>query len=397
LFMIEARSVQAPHNEKLPERYSSMSPVRFVPLLFVLTSTETTAFAQAATRPCAPIAQRTDNPGPACFTAKEQIGELSHGSYFRPLYVFPDRAQAEAAKQTHSTVVESLGTVWLFTIAEPSWTSKSGTFVAKLVPQNMNLSATEHHFTGKERDTESAIDYLINIHPTGLDCIYANDAGNRVESIDHHSNATECGDPKNGGTSVPGYVSEDHAAYNSKTGQFQAASYKSGNIYYATFGAGAQTDANGRCSSGCGGYVIASADSSWLSSMIVGGTLDHMMTFLVNQDVGIHGMFGPSDPGIVMQILSGPLDFWNDHWAGPDGMATPRGRGDWAAIVHDYNYDTNHVTIGMYFNPFISRATAKALIQSNNNLIRNAGGFQGAKMGFFFGAVNAVQWVAHVF
>src|ERR1700683_5296986 len=41
-----------------------------------------------------------------------------------------------------------------------------------------------------------------------------------------------------------------------------------------------------------------------------------------------------------------------------------------------------------YFNPTLSVSTAKALIQSNNNLIRNAGGIQGAKMGLSFGVVN---------
>jgi hypothetical protein len=51
--------------------------------------------------------------------------------------------------------------------------------------------------------------------------------------------------------------------------------------------------------------------------------------------------------------------------------------------------------IGTYFNRFVSQATAKALIQSDNNLIRNAGGFQGAKMGLFFGVVNAFQWYAN--
>lgn len=325
------RSVQEPHNEQLPERCSSMSPVRFVLLCFVLTSAETTALAQAATRPCGPMSQRTDNPGSACPTAEEQMGELL---------------------------------------------------------QNLNLGATEHHLTGKERDTESG---------NGLDCIYANDAGNDVESIDHHSNAAECGDPENGGTWVPGHVREDHVVYNSKTGQFQAASYDGKNVDYATFGAGAQTDANGNCSRGCSGYGFASADAAWLSSMIVGGTLDQMMTFMVNQDIGIHGIFGPSDPGTVMQILSGPLAFWKDRWAGPDGMRTPSGQGDWAAIAHDYNCDTNHVTVNTYFNPFISRATADTFIQSNNRLIRNAGGFQGAKMGLFFGVVNALQWVAHGF
>jgi len=290
-----------------------MSPVRFVILVLALATTETMAFAQATLPPCAAVAQRTAGPGPACFTAEEQIHPV------------------------------------------------------------------------------------IKIAAPGLDCIYANEAGNRVKSIDHNVNATECGDARNGGTLMPGHVSEDHTAFNSNTGLFQVTSYDGEKIRYAKFGAGARLEANGDCSSGCGGYVFATADASWLSSMIVGGTLDQLMTFLVNQDIGIHGIFGPSDPGTGMQILSGPLKFWNDRWAGPDGMGAPSGRGDWAAIVHDYNYDTNHVTVSMYFNPFISRASSRAIVQSNNKLIRNAGGLQGVKMGLVFGTVNAFQWVAHGF
>ena len=37
-----------------------------------------------------------------------------------------------------------------------------------------------------------------------------------------------------------------------------------------------------------------------------------------------------------------------------------------------------------------------SLMQSNNQLIGNAGGIQGAKMGLIFGAVNAFQWTAHL-
>ncbi len=238
---------------------------------------------------------------------------------------------------------------------------------------------------------------LIKVASPGLDCIYANDAGSRIQSIDHNANATKCGDPRTGGTLMPGYVTEDHTAYNSSTGQFQVISYDGEKIHYAKFGAGARSRANGNCSSGCGGYVFATADASWLSSMIVGGTLDQLMTFLVNQDVGIHGIFGPSDPATAIQIICGPLDFWNDHWAGPDGMGAPSGQGDWAAIVHDYNYDTNHVTVSMYFNPFISRAMSRAIVKSNNKLIRNTGGFQAVKIGLFFGTVDAFQWVSHGF
>jgi hypothetical protein len=65
---------------------------------------------------------------------------------------------------------------------------------------------------------------------------------------------------------------------------------------------------------------------------------------------------------------------------------------DWTTSMYDYNFSENGpaagqgITIGMYFNPTLSPAVSKALIQSNNNLMRNAGGIQGAKMGLFFGS-----------
>jgi RHS repeat-associated protein len=49
---------------------------------------------------------------------------------------------------------------------------------------------------------------LSNVDPDGLDCVYLNDAGNGVESIDHNSNAGECTgiNGSNGGYWVPGTV-----------------------------------------------------------------------------------------------------------------------------------------------------------------------------------------------
>jgi len=49
------------------------------------------------------------------------------------------------------------------------------------------------------------------VDPTGLDCVYLNDAGNGVDSIDHNSNAQECSGPDangnpNGGYWIPGTV-----------------------------------------------------------------------------------------------------------------------------------------------------------------------------------------------
>ena len=88
---------------------------------------------QASMRACAPVAERTDQPGPACFTAKESLGKLPAGQFWH-LYLFPDVARAEGAKGARSTVVESLGKVWLFTIADAAWKPLAGELVAKIGP-----------------------------------------------------------------------------------------------------------------------------------------------------------------------------------------------------------------------------------------------------------------------
>jgi len=296
-----------------------------------------------------------------------------------------------------------------------------------------NTCSQNYKFTGKERDTESGLDNfdarylgsslerfmspdpagllaqkptypqswnlyayamnnpLIFIDPTGLDCVYANDAGNGVESIDHNSNSGECGE--NGGTWVPGYADETWANVNTKTGLFQVGSIdgvgKDATVDYTRFDAGAQTDANGGCLSGCADYGFASANANWLQNQLAANSrldgLDGYIQFLTGRDEALHG-------GFLVKLAAGPLDASTDHWAGPGGMGPPGGRGDWAASVHDYNFFTNMITMGSYFNPALSVATYKALIQSNSNLMRNAGGIQGAKMTLFFGVTNTFQW-----
>jgi len=76
-------------------------------------------------------------------------------------------------------------------------------------------------------------------------------------------------------------------------------------------------------------------------------------------------------------------------------MGVPQGQGDWVAAVHDYNYSANGLKFGTNFNPFISRETYHALIDSNEQLYRNAGGVQGVKMGVLFGILNTLQILTH--
>lgn len=92
------------------------------------------SFGQASARPCPPVDQRTDEAGPACFTGKQDLGQLPSTPVYWHLVTFQTRAVAEAAKGPTGTVVESLGKIWLFTVAGSDWHSTGGDFIAKVGP-----------------------------------------------------------------------------------------------------------------------------------------------------------------------------------------------------------------------------------------------------------------------
>jgi hypothetical protein len=102
----------------------------------------------------------------------------------------------------------------------------------------------------------------VNIDPNGLDCVNATDS-NGGYSVNHDTDSGACG--TGGGTWVPGYVDENWVNFNKKTGMYQVGSVDGGGnsatFDYANFAAGAQTDANGNCTGGCGGYGFASANA----------------------------------------------------------------------------------------------------------------------------------------
>ena len=92
------------------------------------------ALGQAHLRPCPPVSERTDEPGPTCSTANTRVGRLPQGPIFWHLDTYATRAVAETAKGPRGTVVESLGKIWLFTIAEAGWRPSGGERVAKIGP-----------------------------------------------------------------------------------------------------------------------------------------------------------------------------------------------------------------------------------------------------------------------
>jgi len=144
---------------------------------------------------------------------------------------------------------------------------------------------------------------LIFIDPNGLDCIYATDNGKGVESIDHNSSSGECGG--SGGTWLSGYVDENWAHYNKTAKAFEAAGEDGGQVNFAQFQAGAQTNDSGGCLSGCSSYGFASTSADFLTGQLVGNSrptdgsdpLDGLLTFMTKRDQAVtdfwKGVAGP--------------------------------------------------------------------------------------------------------
>ena len=92
------------------------------------------AHGQASMRPCPPANERIGQPTPACRTAAKELGRLRGAAVFWHLDTYPTIASARSAQGPRGTVVESLGRVWLFTVAEAGWRPPHGERVAEIGP-----------------------------------------------------------------------------------------------------------------------------------------------------------------------------------------------------------------------------------------------------------------------
>jgi quercetin dioxygenase-like cupin family protein len=90
--------------------------------------------AQSSDQPtCRPRGSRSGEVG-CWIIVDDPVGSLSSAPVFWHLDTYPSRAAAEAAKAGRGTVVESLGKVWLFTLAERGWRAGSGEHVSDIGP-----------------------------------------------------------------------------------------------------------------------------------------------------------------------------------------------------------------------------------------------------------------------
>jgi quercetin dioxygenase-like cupin family protein len=83
---------------------------------------------------CFPVSERAGREVGCWRMANEQLGKLTQPAVYWHLDNYPDRAAAEAAKGPRGTVIESLGRVWLFTIADAGWRPSGGVRVAEVGP-----------------------------------------------------------------------------------------------------------------------------------------------------------------------------------------------------------------------------------------------------------------------
>src|SRR5215216_4936555 len=85
-------------------------------------------------RTCLPVSERAGREEGCWLMSSEPLGVVSERAVYWHLDTYPSRTAAEAAKAARATVVEALGKIWVFTIAERGWRPSGGVRVAEIGP-----------------------------------------------------------------------------------------------------------------------------------------------------------------------------------------------------------------------------------------------------------------------
>ena len=96
---------------------------------------------EASAQICKPVAERTGEVG-CWIIANQSVGQLNKPETFWHLDVYATRAEAEAARGFGSAVVESLGKMWLLTIADKGWRSSGSERIAEIGPLPITAGQT---------------------------------------------------------------------------------------------------------------------------------------------------------------------------------------------------------------------------------------------------------------
>ena len=128
------------------------------------------ASAQVPGRCEIPVSQRTGEIG--CYvSARVVLDELPARPLFWHLYTYPSRAAAELVTGSRVTVVEALGKVWLYAIAEKGWRPSGGEHAITLGPLDVR--------TGRRYTAH----YVEAVFPAGMKTTVHRHAGSEASYV----------------------------------------------------------------------------------------------------------------------------------------------------------------------------------------------------------------------
>jgi hypothetical protein len=130
---------------------------------------------------CIPVAKRAGRAVGCFITAREELGRLpTDTTLYWHLDTYPTRAAAERARESRSTVVESLGRIWLFSIAPGNWRPRGGDRVARIGPLPL-IEADSFAAVYMEGVFQPGMNTMVHRHP-GVEAWLTLDGAQCVET-----------------------------------------------------------------------------------------------------------------------------------------------------------------------------------------------------------------------
>ena len=148
---------------------------------------------------CEPVAQRGSRVLGCYMTARQELGSLPRDTLvYWHVDSFPTLVAARAAGTRRSTAVQSLGTAWLFTIADSAWKAPAGFHVVVVGPLPL-IEADSFAAVYMEGIFEPGMRTMVHRHP-GAEAWYTLTGEQCLETPDG-ALVQRAGDP---GVMVPG-------------------------------------------------------------------------------------------------------------------------------------------------------------------------------------------------
>lgn len=132
---------------------------------------------------CIPVSQREGRTFGCFITARQELGALTGApELYWHIDTFPTHESAKGAAVERSTIVESLGHIWLFTIADKAWRASDGAHVASIGPLPL-FPARTYAATYMEGVFEPGMASVVHRHP-GAEAWYTLEGSMCLETPD---------------------------------------------------------------------------------------------------------------------------------------------------------------------------------------------------------------------